>query len=86
MCFQLLYDGLAVVVNRTNSVTNLSAQQLFDIYKGEIKNWKEVGGADQPIAVVTREASSARATALKVCWVSPKSLTTVWFLISAQTT
>ncbi|MCV5918892.1 substrate-binding domain-containing protein, partial [Escherichia coli] len=46
--FPIAYDGLAVVVNRTNSVTNLSAQQLFDIYKGEIKNWKEVGGADQP--------------------------------------
>ncbi|MBM4965188.1 phosphate ABC transporter substrate-binding protein [Vibrio parahaemolyticus] len=56
--FPIAYDGLAVVVNRTNSVTNLSAQQLFNIYKGEIKNWKEVGGADQPIAVVTREASS----------------------------
>ncbi|GAK16466.1 LOW QUALITY PROTEIN: phosphate ABC transporter, periplasmic phosphate-binding protein PstS [Vibrio sp. JCM 19053] len=56
--YPIAYDGLAVVVNRTNSVENLSQQQLFDIYKGKIKNWKEVGGADQPIAVVTREASS----------------------------
>ncbi|MCS0394036.1 phosphate ABC transporter substrate-binding protein [Vibrio diabolicus] len=56
--YLIAYDGLAVVVNRTNSVKNLSQQQLFDIYKGKIKNWKEVGGADQPIAVVTREASS----------------------------
>ena len=56
--YPIAYDGLAVVVNRTNSVENLSEQQLFDIYKGKIKNWKEVGGADQPIAVVTREASS----------------------------
>ncbi|MEF1309406.1 phosphate ABC transporter substrate-binding protein [Vibrio mytili] len=54
----IAFDGLAVVVNRANSVTNLSQQQLFDIYKGKIKNWKEVGGIDQPIAVVTREASS----------------------------
>ncbi|PFG58381.1 phosphate transport system substrate-binding protein [Vibrio sp. ES.051] len=54
----IAYDGLAIVVNRTNFVENLSQQQLFDIYKGNIKNWKEVGGADQPIAVVTRETSS----------------------------
>ncbi len=54
----IAYDGLAIVVNRANSVENLSQQQLFDIYKGKIKNWKEVGGTDQPIAVVTREASS----------------------------
>ncbi|WMN90042.1 phosphate ABC transporter substrate-binding protein [Vibrio parahaemolyticus] len=54
----IAYDGLAIVVNRANSVNNLSQQQLFDIYKGKVKNWKEVGGDDQPIAVVTREASS----------------------------
>ncbi|MGP8307961.1 phosphate ABC transporter substrate-binding protein [Vibrio sp. YIC-376] len=56
--FPIAYDGLAIVVNRANSVENLSQQQVFDIYKGKIKNWKEVGGTDQPIAVVTREASS----------------------------
>ena len=54
----IAYDGLAVVVNRTNSLDNLSEQQLFDIYKGKINNWQQVGGNDQPIAVVTREASS----------------------------
>ncbi|MBR9874400.1 phosphate ABC transporter substrate-binding protein [Vibrio sp. J1-1] len=54
----IAYDGLAIVVNRANSIENLSQQQLFDIYKGKVKNWKEVGGDDQPIAVVTREASS----------------------------
>ncbi|ANQ19617.1 phosphate ABC transporter substrate-binding protein [Vibrio natriegens] len=54
----IAYDGLAIVVNRANSISNLSQQQVFDIYKGKIKNWKEVGGDDQPIAVVTREASS----------------------------
>ncbi|NGZ15534.1 phosphate ABC transporter substrate-binding protein [Vibrio aestuarianus] len=54
----IAYDGLAVVVNRSNSVENLSRQQLYDIYKGKITNWKQVGGNDQKIAVVTREASS----------------------------
>ncbi len=56
--FPIAYDGLAIVVNRANSIENLTQQQVYDIYKGKIKNWKEVGGSDQPIAVVTREASS----------------------------
>ncbi|MBF4245025.1 phosphate ABC transporter substrate-binding protein [Vibrio anguillarum] len=54
----IAYDGLAVVINRLNSIENLTREQLFDIYKGKITNWKQVGGADQKIAVVTREASS----------------------------
>jgi phosphate transport system substrate-binding protein len=54
----IAYDGLAVVVNRLNGIENLTREQLFDIYKGKITNWKQVGGADQTIAVVTREGSS----------------------------
>ncbi|WP_117234077.1 phosphate ABC transporter substrate-binding protein [Vibrio maerlii] len=54
----IAYDGLAVVVNRINNTQNLSREQLYKIYKGEITNWKEVGGDDRQIAVVTREASS----------------------------
>lgn len=51
-------DGLAVVVNQANPVQNITREQLFDIYQGKISNWKQLGGADQDIAVVTREASS----------------------------
>lgn len=51
-------DGLAVVVNPENPVTNLTQKQLIDIYKGTINNWKELGGDDLEIAVVTREVSS----------------------------
>lgn len=54
----LAYDGIAVVLNRSNPVANLTREQLYDIYKGKINNWKELGGKDQKIAVVTREASS----------------------------
>ncbi len=56
--FPIAFDGLAIVVNRANPVTNLSREQVYDIYKGKITNWKQVGGDDQKIAVVTREASS----------------------------
>lgn len=54
----IAYDGLAVVVNRANSISNLSQDQLYNIYKGNITNWKQVGGEDKPIAAVTRESSS----------------------------
>ncbi|WP_070964441.1 phosphate ABC transporter substrate-binding protein [Vibrio sonorensis] len=54
----IAFDGLAVVVNQANPIKNLTREQLFDIYKGKITNWNQLGGADQKIAVVTREVSS----------------------------
>lgn len=54
----IAFDGLAVVVNQSNPVQNVTREQLYDIYKGKITNWKQLGGADQKIAVVTRETSS----------------------------
>ena len=51
-------DGIAVVVDPANTVTGLTKQQLSDVYTGAVKNWKDVGGADQPIVVVGREAGS----------------------------
>lgn len=54
----IAYDGLGVVVNHANPVTNITRQQLYDIYKGKVTNWKLLGGKDLRIAVVTREQSS----------------------------
>lgn len=51
-------DGIAVVVNNANPVTNLTKEQVAEIYKGEIKNWKDVGGQDKPIVVATRDSAS----------------------------
>ena len=51
-------DGIGVVVNPSNEVDDLTKEQLADIYTGEIKNWGEVGGSDEPIVVIGREASS----------------------------
>ena len=51
-------DGIAVIVSNDNTVSNLTKQQLIDIYTGTITNWSEVGGEDQPIVVIGREASS----------------------------
>jgi len=54
----IAYDGIAVVVNPKNIITNLTADQVTKIFKGEIKNWNEVGGVDKEIIVVSREAGS----------------------------
>lgn len=51
-------DGIAVVVDPTNTVAGLTKDQVIGIYKGEVKNWSEVGGTDAPIVVVGREAGS----------------------------
>ncbi len=51
-------DGIGVVVNPANEVEDLTKEQLADIYTGKVKNWSEVGGSDEPIVVIGREASS----------------------------
>lgn len=51
-------DGIAVIVDKNNTVAGLTKQQLSDIYTGVITNWSEVGGSDTPIVVVGREAGS----------------------------
>ena len=51
-------DGIAVCVDPANEVTDLTKEQLTNIYNGTITNWKDVGGADEPIIVIGREAGS----------------------------
>jgi phosphate transport system substrate-binding protein len=51
-------DGIAIIVNPKNKINNLTLQQIQDIYNGKIKNWKEIGGNDHPITVISREAGS----------------------------
>lgn len=52
------YDGIALLVNLNNSVKNITLEQVKDIYTGKVTNWKELGGADAPIVVVSREEGS----------------------------
>lgn len=51
-------DGIAVVTDASNPVSDLTKEQLTEIYNGSINNWKDLGGSDQPIVVVGREAGS----------------------------
>jgi phosphate transport system substrate-binding protein len=54
----IIYDAIAVIVHRTNPLENLSMDQIRNIYAGKITRWKEVGGRDRAITVVTREEGS----------------------------
>lgn len=51
-------DGIAVIVNPTNPVQELTKDQIAKIFKGEITNWSELGGTDNEIIVISREAGS----------------------------
>ena len=51
-------DGIAVVVNPENSVSEMSLEQIGKIYTGEYTSWSQVGGSDEPIIVLSRESSS----------------------------
>lgn len=54
----LAYDGIAVIVNPDNPVSDLTLEDIAAIYKGEITNWSEVGGTDAEIVLIGREAGS----------------------------
>lgn len=54
----LAYDGIAIIVNPDNPVSDLSLEEIADIYTGEITNWSEVGGNDAEIVLIGREAGS----------------------------
>lgn len=51
-------DGIGIIVNPENPVADLTIEQIGMIYRGEIANWKEVGGNDAPIVCIGREAAS----------------------------
>ena len=51
-------DGIAIIVNKSNTVTDLTLEQIASLAKGEITNWKDVGGPDAPVVLIGREAGS----------------------------
>ena len=56
--YKVALDGLSVYVNEGNGVKELTLDQLAGIFTGKITNWKDVGGADLPITIYSRENSS----------------------------
>lgn len=62
---KIAMDGIAIVVNPANPVADLTTDQIKNIFMGNIKNWKEVGGPDAAITVVSREEGSGTRTAFE---------------------
>lgn len=62
---QFAYDGIAIAVHPSNEVKDITVEQLQKIYSGEITNWKELGGKDAEIYVVSREESSGTRSAFE---------------------
>ena len=58
-------DGIAVITERNNSVTDISAENLAKVYTGEITNWKELGGKDREIVAFQRPAGSGSQSMMK---------------------
>ena len=56
--FPFAIDGVAIAVNPSNKVKGMTKAQLKDVFAGKIANWKELGGADAPITLYTREDGS----------------------------
>ena len=70
---QVCVVGVAAVVNPNVGVTNITTQQLIDIFTGTTKNWKDVGGKDKSIVIVNRPASSGTRALFKKYGLSGKT-------------
>ncbi len=56
--FRVAYDCIVPVVHPSNTVENLTIDQLKAIYEGKVRNWSELGGPDKPVVVISRDTSS----------------------------
>jgi len=56
--FIVANDAIAVIVHRENPINELTLEQVSKIYKGEIRNWQELGGDDRPVVCLSRETNS----------------------------
>jgi phosphate transport system substrate-binding protein len=51
-------DGIVLIVHPSNPIANVTIEQIRDVYTGKIKNWKDLGGPDRPIVVISRDTNS----------------------------
>jgi phosphate transport system substrate-binding protein len=57
-CHTVAMDGVCMIVHPSNPLKAVTRKQLCDIYSGKVTNWKDLGGADMPIVVISRDTSS----------------------------
>ncbi|MDD2331242.1 MAG: PstS family phosphate ABC transporter substrate-binding protein [Candidatus Cloacimonetes bacterium] len=58
VAYAVANDGIAIVVHKNNPISNLTVNQIRDIYTGKIKNWNQLGGANLPIVIISRDVAS----------------------------
>ncbi|WP_129723185.1 phosphate ABC transporter substrate-binding protein [Xylanivirga thermophila] len=58
-------DGIAVIVNGETGIEDLTLSQVAEIFSGEIRNWKDIGGSDVPIVVINRDEASGTRSSFK---------------------
>jgi phosphate transport system substrate-binding protein len=63
--YEVAADGIAVIVHPSNTLTDLTKQQIKDIFSGKITNYKELGGPDKEIVVIIRETGSGTRTSFE---------------------
>jgi phosphate transport system substrate-binding protein len=51
-------DGIAIIVHPTNPVTDVTVEQICALFSGKVRNWREIGGPDMPVRIITREDGS----------------------------
>jgi len=51
----IAYDGIAIIVNAKNPIDGITSKQIIDLYTGKIKNWKELGGPDMSVRLVSKD-------------------------------
>jgi phosphate transport system substrate-binding protein len=56
--YAIANDGITLIVHTNNSVKNLTLKQIKDIYTGKVNNWKQIGGPNLPIVIVSRDVAS----------------------------
>lgn len=72
---EIAKDGLAIIVNPQNPITDLSLSRICAIYAGEITNWSDIGGLNARIHVITREEGSGTRTAFEDLVMSDRVIT-----------
>jgi phosphate transport system substrate-binding protein len=72
---EIAKDGLAIIIHPDNPIKNLTLEQICAIYAAEVTNWKELGGKDAKIHVITREEGSGTRDAFEELVMNKKTIT-----------
>ena len=69
-------DGIVMAVHPSNPLANLTVEQIRDIYTGKIRNWKELGGPNLPIVVISRDTNSGTYETFETMVMNKEKMTT----------